>query len=67
MELRVGSNTCVLAHAEEGAILHCVVLVSGRDDSPGQSGQVYRLCMDFWMLTNIYWWMDVLRRTYGIL
>ena len=37
----------VITPAEEGAYLHRIVLVAGRDDRPGQSGQQFRMCTDF--------------------
>jgi len=37
----------VLEHATDESHLHRVVLVPGREDRPGQSGQDYRLATDF--------------------
>ena len=36
----------IMAHAEEGAFLHCVVLVNSMDDRLGQSRQAYRLYIE---------------------
>ena len=37
----------VLARAKEGVFFHCVMLVNGTNDGPGQSGQAYCLPTDF--------------------
>ena len=37
----------VLGCAQEGAFLHCVVLLDSRDDHLGWSRQAYHLCTDF--------------------
>ena len=38
----------VVVCTKEGSFLNCLVLVSGRDDHPGQSKQAYQLHIDFW-------------------
>ena len=35
----------ILVHGKEGIFLHHVVLVSSRDECPGQPGQTYCVCL----------------------
>ena len=53
-----------MARTEEGAVLHCVVLVSCRDDCPGWHTTYARISG---MLTNIQWWTGIPCRTYRII